>query len=202
MKGLVLVHGRGGSARDMLSLVGPLGAGELAVAAPEAPGRSWWPTSFLAPMAQMEAPLAAGLEAVDGAMTSLGLPRDQIAVLGFSQGACLALEYGARHGAGLGAVIGLSGGLVGSGDGAGALQDALYGHADKRFDYAGDLAGLPVLVTCHSQDPHIPIKRARDSIKVFGGLNARATLIEHPGPGHQPMPDGISAARALLRPAE
>jgi predicted esterase len=197
VKGVVLIHGRGGSAADMRGLLGPLGAEGLAVAAPEAPGRSWWPTSFLAPMAQMEAPLAAGLAAVEEAVAGLGLPRDEVGVVGFSQGACLALDYAARHGAGLGAVVGLSGGLVGTADEGGA-SEALYGHAGKAFDYGANLAGLRAVVTCHEADPHIPLARAEASADVLRGLGAAVEFVRHPGPGHQPMPEGIAAARAAL----
>ncbi|TFL18863.1 alpha/beta hydrolase [Jannaschia formosa] len=194
MRGLVLLHGRGGSGRDMRGLLAPLGAEGLAVAAPEAPGNSWWPTSFLAPMAQMEAPLARGLAAVDAAVDGLGLPRGEVAVLGFSQGACLALEYAARRGQGLGAVIALSGGLVGSADAPGEV----YGHGEKALDYDSGLTGLRALVTCHERDPHIPLVRAERSAGVLAALGAEARFIAHPGAGHQPMPDGIAAARALL----
>jgi len=194
IRGLVLLHGRGGSGRDMRGLLAPLGAEGLAVATPEAPGNSWWPTSFLAPMAQMAAPLAAGLAAVDDAVESLGLPRGEVAVLGFSQGACLALEDTAGGGARLGAVIALSGGLVGTADAAGEVQ----GHGEKALDYDTDLSGLRVLVTCHENDPHIPLLRAARSADVLGALGAEARFIAHPGPGHQPMPDGIAVARELL----
>ncbi|WP_371157396.1 alpha/beta hydrolase [Jannaschia sp. 2305UL9-9] len=200
IRGLVLIHGRGGSGRDMRGLIGPLGAEGMEIATPEAPGNSWWPTSFLAPAAQMAGPLDAGLAAVDEAARSLGLPRDAVALVGFSQGACLALEYAARRGAGLGAVIALSGGLVGQGD-EGDPTDALYGHCDKAFDYDADLTGLRALITCHEADPHIPLARAITSEAVLDRLGATARLIMHPGPGHQPMQDGIVAAREILHAA-
>ena len=164
-----------------------LGADGLAVAAPEAPGNSWWPTSFLAPSAQIEPWVERGLATVEEAVEALALPRGEVAVLGFSQGACLALEYGARRGAGV--VIALSGGLVGTGDAA---------DGGKRFDYTERLTGTRALITCHEADPHIPLGRARDSQRILSALGADTRLIEHPGPGHQPMADGIEAARRLL----
>ncbi|MGB3406670.1 MAG: phospholipase [Jannaschia sp.] len=182
----------------MRSLIAPLGAADWAVSTPEAPGNSWWPTSFLAPAAQMAAPLAAGLSSVDASIASLGLPREDVALVGFSQGACLALEYAARLGAGLGAVVALSGGMVGVDD-DGDPSDALYGYGDKTFEYASDLTGLRALITCHQADPHIPLARAITSAAVLDRLGARAEMITHPGAGHQPMPEGIAAARALLR---
>ncbi|MEM9797494.1 MAG: alpha/beta fold hydrolase [Pseudomonadota bacterium] len=197
MKGLVLLHGRGGSARDMRGLVPHLGADTLSIAAPDAPGQSWWPTSFLAPSVEMEPWVAQGLSAVDAAVAELALPREEIAMVGFSQGACLALEYVARRGAGLGAVIALSGGLVGTAD-AGEADPALYGARGKAFDYDIDLGGLRGLITCHAQDPHIPLKRASKSAEVLRGLGADIQMITHPGPGHQPMPDGLAAARDMI----
>jgi predicted esterase len=194
MRGLVLLHGRGGSARDMATLLGPLGAEGLAVAAPEAPGNSWWPTSFLAPAAAMEGPLAAALAAVDGALDELGLPRGEVALVGFSQGACLALEYAARRGAGLGGVVALSGGLIGTSDAPGEV----YGHGEKAFDYDTDLTGTRVLITCHERDPHIPLSRSERSAEVLGALGADVRFLRHPGAGHQPMPEGVAAARALI----
>jgi len=114
--GFVLVHGRGGSAADILGLLAHAALPEVAAIAPEAPGRSWWPTSFLAPMAQMEPFVAAGRDALRDAVATLeaeGLPRDRIWLAGFSQGAFLALESFARDGAGLAGVFGMSGGWSG-----------------------------------------------------------------------------------------
>ncbi|PWJ17003.1 alpha/beta hydrolase [Jannaschia seohaensis] len=193
-RGLVLIHGRGDSAQGIAGLVPVLGAAERRIAAPEAPGNSWWPTSFLAPMAEMEPWVARGLDAVDAAIAATGLPKEAVALAGFSQGACLALEYAARRGQGLPAVIAFSGGLVGSADAEGEV----YGFAEKALDYAGDLTGTHILVTCHERDPHIPLSRAEKSVAALRGLGAEARLIAHPGPGHQPMPDGIKAARAVL----
>jgi phospholipase/carboxylesterase len=119
--GIVLAHGRGGSAGDILGLLAHAALPDVAAFAPEAPGNSWWPTSFLAPTAQMGPFVAAGLAAIREGVAALGaegLPRNRIWLGGFSQGACLALEAFAREGEGLAGVIALSGGLVGSGDAA------------------------------------------------------------------------------------
>lgn len=142
----------------------------------------------------MEPHVEVGLSAIEAAVTGLDLPRSDIALIGFSQGACLALEYTARRGKGLGAAVGLSGGLVGTADGSGQI----WGYPDKLFDYDTDLTGVPVLVTCHTQDPHIPLVRAEASARVLTALGAGAEMMIHPGPGHQPMPEGIAAARRML----
>lgn len=199
--GLVLLHGRGADAAGMLGLADALALPETALIAPEAPGQSWWPTSFLAPADQMAPWIERGLAAVEEAVQTLvhdGLSRDRIAVLGFSQGGCLALEYGARQGQGLKGVFGLSAGLVGQADAAGAADQALYGFADKRFDYTSDLQGTAVVIGCHEQDPHIPLKRAKDSAALFETLGARVTLTVHPGAGHSVMREDVSVLRAVL----
>ena len=199
--GLVLLHGRGGSAADMLQLAAGLALPDVAMIAPEAPGQSWWPTSFLAPMPQIAPFLEAGLAAIDAAVETLqaeGLARDAIGLCGFSQGACLALEYAARKGSGLSAVFGFSAGLVGTGDAPGPLRDDLYGHAGKRFDYTSRLDGLVVDMSCHERDPHIPLARFLESASVLSRLGAQVAHRTYPGAGHAVMHPDISALRAHL----
>ncbi|MGP1354890.1 alpha/beta hydrolase [Roseicyclus sp.] len=198
--GLVLLHGRGATAEGILDLGHALGLPDLALAAPQAPGMTWWPTSFLAPSAQMEPFVERGLAAVDAAIAALveqGLPRDRIALAGFSQGGCLALEYAARRG-GLTAVFGLSAGLVGTGDAGGGPEEALYGFGQKRFDYDTRLDGVPVEITVHERDPHIPLARARESEGVFARLGAAARLTVTPGAGHGIGPEAVAALRGHL----
>ncbi len=198
--GLVLVHGRGGSAADILGLGDALGLPEVAYAAPEAPGRSWWPTSFLAPTAQMAPFLEAGLAAVDSAVQALvagGIAQDKIVVAGFSQGGCLALEYGART-EGLAGIAGLSAGLVGTGDADGGADPALYGFGPKAFDYGTQHPSVPVAITVHERDPHIPLARAKASAEQFAKMGADVTFEVAPGPGHGITQGGVTALRAML----
>jgi len=199
--GLVLVHGRGASARSMLDLARHLAIPDLLAVAPEAPGMSWWPTSFLAPMAQMQASLEAGLAAVAGAVAALeaeGLARNRIAVAGFSQGACLALEFAARHGTGLHSVTGWSGGLVGTADASDIGEPALLGFAPKRFDYRTPLEGTAAHLSVHQQDPHIPMLRVRETAVVFDRLGAHLTSRILPGAGHGFDESEMAAMRARL----
>jgi phospholipase/carboxylesterase len=199
--GLVMLHGRGADAADILGLVDALGLPDIAALAPEAPGRSWWPTSFLAPTAQMEAHVERGLAAIDTALAELeaaGLEPEQIALGGFSQGACLALEYAARRGGAFRAVFGLSGALVGTGDSGGEPIEALYGHVPKLFEYTPRLAGVPVYLGCHERDPHIPLARLRQSEAVLAGLGARVETQIHPGAGHGLTEEDVSALRRYL----
>ena len=198
--GLVLLHGRGAGAGDILGLGAALALPDIAMIAPEAPGRSWWPTSFLAPMGGMAPYVDRGVAAVDAAIAALvaeGLSRDRIALAGFSQGGCLALEYAARRGD-LAAVFGLSAGLVGTSDAMGGPDAALYGATPKRFAYDTDLTGLPVTITVHEQDPHIPLKRAEDSAGVFASLGAGVDLQVAPGAGHSVTVGGIAALRRVM----
>lgn len=198
--GMVMVHGRGGSAADILALLGPVGLPGIAAVAPEAPGRSWWPTSFLAPAARMEPFVTAGVAAVmDGvaALEAGGLARDRIWLLGFSQGAGLALEAYARAGEGLAGAFGLSGALVGTADAEGGPQTALYGHSGKRFDYAGRRPGK-VWLSVHERDPHIPLKRSEETADVFRRLGAEVEFRVFPGEGHGVMREDIAAIRARL----
>jgi predicted esterase len=199
--GLVLLHGRGGAAAEILGLHAALALPAIAAIAPEAPGASWWPSSFLAPSAQMEPFVARGLAAVAGAVAALeaeGLARGRIWLAGFSQGACLALEAFAREGAGLAGVFGLSGGLVGTADAGGAPTPALYGHAPKRFDYPGRRDGAQAWLSLHAADPHIPLARARETAAVLRGLGAAVEMVEYPGAGHGLRDADLAAMRARL----
>lgn len=199
--GLVLLHGRGGSAADILGLWEAAALPAVAAAAPEASGQSWWPTSFLAPSAAMEPHIARGLAAVRGAVAALeteGLARGRIWLAGFSQGACLALEAFAREGEGLAGVFGFSGGLVGTADAPGAAQAALYGHAPKRFDYAGRRDGAQVWLSVHERDPHIPLARVDATAATLAALGAAVERTTYPGAGHGLAPPDLAALRARL----
>ncbi|SFH48666.1 phospholipase/carboxylesterase [Palleronia marisminoris] len=200
-RALVLLHGRGAGAGDILDLGAALVPAGAAFFAPEAAGRSWWPTSFLAPMAALEPWLGSALAAVERAVAAAreeGYAEDRICLLGFSQGACLALEYVARSGRRLGAVGALSGGLVGTGDAEGGPSKALYGHSPKRFDYMADLARMPIYLGCHARDPHIPLARVRESEAVLSGLGTTCEVVIHPGAGHAVTAEDATAMRRLL----
>ena len=185
----------------MLGLGEALALPDVATIAPEAAGRSWWPVSFLAPMAELAPWLHGALEIVGGAVSTLeaqGLSRRAITVCGFSQGACLALEFAARHGASLSAAFGFSGALLGTSDAPGPTDDDHYGYGPKRFDYTHPLDGLIVDMSCHERDPHIPLARFRDSARVLETQGAAVTSRTYPGPGHSLTEDDIAALRRHL----
>lgn len=198
--GIVLLHGRGGSAADILSLMSHAALPEVAAIAPEAPGNSWWPTSFLAPSAQMEPFVTAALAQVEAAIATLtaeGIPAGSIWLAGFSQGACLAAEAYARHGKALAGLMAFSGALVGTADAEGPPSVALYGHGPKRFDYTGHRKGH-VWLSVHERDPHIPLARVQETATTLTALGAAVETKVYPGAGHGVMRDDIAALRRLL----
>ncbi|MES2665270.1 MAG: dienelactone hydrolase family protein [Pseudomonadota bacterium] len=200
--GIVLAHGRGADAADILGLFAASGLTDVAAIAPEAPGQSWWPTSFLAPSAQMEPFVVQGVAAMQAAVAALeaeGIARNRIWLGGFSQGAGLALESFARSGEGLAGVFGFSGGLIGTGDAGGPADAALYGHAPKRFDYAGRRDGAKVWISVHARDPHIPVKRVEDSAAVLRAMGAAVETRIHPGAGHGILAEDMAKLRAWVQ---
>ena len=183
-RALVLLHGRGGSAADILGLGGHLAVPGFALLAPEAAGNSWYPHRFIEPTARNEPWLSGALAAVEAAVAATGLPDDKVALLGFSQGACLALEYAWRSGRRFGAVIGLSGGLIGD-----QLPPVTPG---ARFD------GVPVLLGCSRQDGHIPLSRVLETEARFKAEGATVTTRLYEGGHHGVTEDEVILARQLL----
>jgi predicted esterase len=184
---VVMLHGRGANASDMLSLAEVFTQPDLAYLAPQAAGRSWYPYSFLAPIERNEPFLTSALQLLDrllGRLSADGHESGRIVLLGFSQGACLALEYAARHARRYGGLVGLSGGLIGP-DGT-------------PRDYAGNLAGTPVFLGCSDVDPHIPVDRVHETARVLGGLGGVVTKRIYPGMGHAINEDEIRQVRSLL----
>lgn len=199
--GLVLAHGRGADAADILGLFAHAGLEGVAAVAPEAPGNSWWPTSFLAPAAVMEPHVLRAIAAMEEGVRLLeadGVPRGRIWLSGFSQGACLALETFARKGEGLAGVLAFSGGLIGTGDAEGAAQAGLYGHGEKLFAYLGRRDGARAWISVHERDPHIPLARAHRSAEVLRAMGAEVELTVYPGAGHSVLAPDLAAMRRLV----
>ena len=171
----------------MLTLGDELGISDIAWVAPQAAGHTWYPHSFLAPIEQNEPGISSGLRVLAGLVAELGragVPASRVGVLGFSQGACLSLEFAARHADRYAAVIGLSGGLIGP--------------PGTPRDYAGSLSGTPVFLGCSDIDPHIPVERVRESATVFRRLNATVDERIYPRMGHTINEDELEAVRTLL----
>ena len=184
----ILVHGRGATAESILSIADALDLGDVLYLAPQAAGRTWYPHSFLTPIAQNEPFLTSALGALDALVNDLhgqGVASEHIAFAGFSQGGCLSLEFAARHARRYAAVAGLSAGLIGP---PGTLRD-----------YAGSFAGTPVFLGCSDADAHIPLARVRESSEVFRRLGAVVDERIYPGMGHTVSQDEIEALRAMLK---
>ena len=184
---VILVHGRGATAQSILTLAPELGEDGLVYVAPQAPGNTWYPESFLAPLARNEPALSRSLGILRDALASLesqGRTRERIALVGFSQGACLALEFAARHASRFGAVIAFTGGLLGP-------------RGTPRA-YAGAFDGTPVFLGSGDPDPHVPAWRVKETAEVLEGMGAAVDLRIYPGLPHTVNEDELSAARALL----
>jgi phospholipase/carboxylesterase len=185
---MIMVHGRGAGSDDILSLVGELDQPGWAFLAPQAAGYTWYPNSFLAPIPTNEPGISSGLAAIADLLARIaaaGIPAEKTMLLGFSQGACLTLEFAARHARRYGALIGLSGGLIGP--------------DSAPRDYPGDFAGTPVFLGCSDVDPHIPRERVEETAAILRRMGADVTARLYRGMGHTVNADEIAQTRALLR---
>lgn len=194
---VVLIHGRGASARSMLGFADAFDQPGVAYLAPQAAGSTWYPHSFLAPLAQNEPGLSSGLQAIADLLDRIrdaGIHPEQTVLLGFSQGACLASEFVARHPQRYGGLVALSGGLIGNG-----MVDDAPPPDDKAFDYDGSLDGTPVFLGCSDRDPHIPPARVEQTAEVFQKLGGDVTKRIYEGMGHTVNDDELRFARTLLR---
>ncbi len=190
---VVLLHGRGATAESILELAAELGRPDLAYLAPQAAGSTWYPYSFLAPLAANEPWLSSALAAVGRTLdlaAAAGHAAERVALAGFSQGACLALEHVARHPRRYASVAGLSGGLIG--------PDGTPRPAPAAGAAPPPLAGTPVFLGCGVPDPHIPAARVEESARVLEGLGAAVTLRLYPGLGHTVNADELEHVRRLL----
>jgi len=184
---MVLVHGRGGDATGILPLINHFGAEGVAYLAPSAAGNTWYPQRFIAPREANEPHLSSALEKVGAVVEQVndaGIPSEKIILLGFSQGACLALEYAARNPQQFGGVVAFSGGLIG---------------ADGELNgYGGSLSGTPVFLGCSDADFHIPVERVHETAEIFQSLGAEVDERIYPGMGHTINDDEVQAIREML----
>jgi phospholipase/carboxylesterase len=184
---IVLLHGRGASAEDILGLAGEMYDERVAYLAPQAADHRWYPYSFMAPIAENEPWLSSALAkvaavvqlAVDG-----GVSLEHIFVCGFSQGACLSTEFIARNPARYGGLVAFTGGLIGP--------------AGADLHHAGNLAGMPALFSSGDPDPHVPWSRVLESAKQFTAMGAEVETQRYPGRPHTVLPQEIESARELI----
>jgi predicted esterase len=183
---MILVHGRGATAADIMTIGSELMHPGFAYLAPQAAGNQWYPNPFTAPLDTNEPYLSSALGVLEAllARVEAAVPAQRVILLGFSQGACLTLEFAARHARRYGGAIGLSGGLIGP-DGT-------------PRDYPGSFEGTPVFLGCSDVDPHIRKERVQEAAAVFGRMGARVTMRLYPGMGHTVSPDEIEAVREIV----
>lgn len=184
---MILMHGRGASAEDILTLVPELNQAGFAYLAPQAAGYTWYPYSFLAPLSNNEPWLSSALSVIASLLNTIaevGIPPERTILLGFSQGACLSLEFAARNARHYGGLAGLSGGLIGP-DGT-------------PRDYQGSLEGTPVFLGCSDVDFHIPKQRVQQSAEVLRRLGGDVTMRLYPGMGHMVNEDEIQFVRGMM----
>lgn len=186
-KALIMLHGRGATAEDILSLRSYLPVDDFYIVAPQATNCTWYPYSFLAPPAQNEPWLSSALKLVGDIVTNIekaGIASSHIHLLGFSQGACLTLEFATRHARAWGGVVALTGGLIG---------DTLYPQ-----HYVGHFAGTRLLMTNSQNDPHVPLARSEASKAQLEKMGANVHLAVYPGRPHTILMEELQLATQLL----
>ncbi len=184
----IFIHGRGASAEDILGIAPELGTDDVAYLAPQAAGNTWYPYSFLSPISQNEPGLSSALGVIAELIAKLatdGQTPERVLILGFSQGACLGLEFAARNAQRYAAVAALSGGVIGP--------------AGTPRNYNGSMADTPVFLGCSDVDPHIPLERVHESAEVFRRMGARVDERIYKRMGHTINADELAAVRELVR---
>jgi len=183
----ILLHGRGASAEDILGLAHQFTARDIAYVAPQAAGSTWYPYSFLAPLPQNEPWLGSALRVVARLVDEFGrrgVPPERVAVMGFSQGACLTLEFLARHARRYAAAAAFTGGLIGP--------------PGTPRNYTGAFESTPIFIGSSDVDPHVPLERVHESTAILSGMGAAVDERIYPRMGHTINADELEAADALL----
>jgi phospholipase/carboxylesterase len=182
-----MLHGRGGTASNILSLARELNVAEFALYAPQATNNSWYPYSFMAPDEENQPALDSALQTIGELVKQVeqdGIPAEKIYFMGFSQGACLTLEYITRNARRFGGAIAFTGGLV--------------GEQLTPENYTGDFNGTPVLITTGNPDVHVPLSRVQESVAVLEQHNAKVTLKVYPGRPHTITQEELELANTLI----
>jgi len=186
-RALILVHGRGATAADILSLADDLPVEDYALLAPQATGRSWYPYSFLEPPIRNQPWLGSALDllaVVVGDVLAAGIRQERIYFAGFSQGACLTLEFVTRNPMRYGGVAAFTGGLIG---------DRIY-----KENYTGDFAGTPFFIGTGDRDPHVPVERVHATVGLLREMGAVVTEKVYPGRPHTIVEDELAQAGKIV----
>ena len=186
-KAIIMLHGRGATAESMISLKDHLKLEDAAIFAPQATNGTWYPYSFMAPVEDNQPALNSALKLINEIVSNIlaqGKELYQIYFLGFSQGACLALEYVARYAEAYGGVIAFTGGLIGE-----TLNSA---------NYNGDFKSTPILITTGDPDAHVPLNRVEKSVEILESLNALVNLKVYKGRIHTIQKEEMDLANQLI----
>jgi len=186
-KVLVLIHGRGGSAKEFLALANQLNTQDFAVLAPQATDFTWYPNSFLAPLAQNEPEYSSALEVLEELLEDIketGIASENIYFAGFSQGACLTLEFVTRNAQRFGGIAAFTGGLIG---------DKIYTE-----NYSGDFNGTPIFIGTGDPDPHVPVERVEDSAEILREMNANVEVKIYKNRPHTISEDELKLANNFI----
>lgn len=186
-KAMIMLHGRGASAVSILTLKDHLQLDGYAIFAPQATEHSWYPHSFMAPVSNNQPALDSALEVIGSLVEDIkeqGIAQENIYFLGFSQGACLMLEYVSRNAGKYGGVIAFTGGLIG---------EKLISE-----NYQGDFDQTPILITTGDPDPHVPVRRVNETVSLIKKLNANVTLKIYKGRQHTVTTEELALANSIL----
>lgn len=184
---MIMIHGRGATADSILELTTEFEQPDFAYIAPQAAGNTWYPYPFTAPLERNEPYLSSALSTIESIVAHLatnGISAERTLILGFSQGACLSLEFAARHAQRYGGVIGLSGGLIGP-DGT-------------PRNYPGSFDGTPIFLGCSDRDPHIPKQRVEETAVILKQLGGEVTMRLYPNMAHTVNRDEIVFINAMM----
>ncbi|MDM1293068.1 dienelactone hydrolase family protein [Sphingobacterium sp. N143] len=186
-KVLIMIHGRGGSAEDILGMSAYLNVGDYALIAPQADNHSWYPYSFMAPVQDNEPWLSSAINVIEQAVAlvlSKGIKAENIHFFGFSQGACLVLEYLARHAKRYGGAVAIIGGLI--------------GEEINRNNYTGDFAQTPIFIGTSNPDFHVPVERVKDTVAILEEMKANVKLSVYQNFGHSINQEEIDIANQFV----
>lgn len=184
---MIMIHGRGATAKGMFSLADQFAQPDFHYSAPQAQNHTWYPYSFLEPIEKNQPGLSSGLQLIQDlldSMTRESIPKERIILLGFSQGACLVTEFAARHPQKLGGVVALSGGLIGA--------------SISLETYTGSMTQTPVFIGCSDNDPYVPNERLEVTSAVFEKLNANVNKQIYKGMGHRINEEEIKEVRRMM----
>lgn len=186
-KALIMIHGRGAGSNDILSLARHLNVSDFALVAPQAQGNTWYPYSFLAPTSQNEPPLSNSLNLISEVVKTVeenGISKENIYFLGFSQGACLALEFTARNASKYGGVVAFTGGLI--------------GETISEETYSGNFENTPIFIGTSDPDFHVPVERVNETEMLLKKMGALVTKKIYENMGHTISQDEINLANELV----